>query len=182
MLKHRLGLLALTLFLAVAPPSHRLAAASAAQHDWDCPYEEQRRGLPRPAMRRCPSRSKAIPPRDRCSTADGAAVVPALGGDVLERLGDQLAAVVDAVKRDEAAHARALGGAEQGLVERLEPAAQDFRTDGACRPRRPGSGCPRLMRPAGSLASSSSRSRSASASDLRSARGACSVGATKSRA
>jgi hypothetical protein len=43
MLKHRLGLLALTLFLVVAPTSHRLAAASAAQHDWDCPYEERAR-------------------------------------------------------------------------------------------------------------------------------------------
>ena len=50
--------------------------------------------------------------------------VHALGCDALQRLGDQLAAVVDSVERDEAAHARALAGAEQGLVKRLEPAAQ----------------------------------------------------------
>src|SRR3954449_9305000 len=43
-----------------------------------------------------------------------------------KRFGNQAAAVVDAVQRDEAAHARALRGAEQGLVERLEPAAQRF--------------------------------------------------------
>ena len=42
MLKHRLGLLALTLVLVAAPVSHRLAA-SAAAHEWACPYEERAR-------------------------------------------------------------------------------------------------------------------------------------------
>jgi hypothetical protein len=43
MLKHRLGLLALTLALVVAPVSHRLLAASATAHGWACPYEERAR-------------------------------------------------------------------------------------------------------------------------------------------
>ena len=43
---------------------------------------------------------------------------------VLKRFRDQSAAVVDPVKRDEAAHARSLAGSEQGFVQRLEPAAQ----------------------------------------------------------
>src|SRR5438309_8663080 len=50
------------------------------------------------------------------------ALVPAGGGS--ERFGDQAAAVLDAVEGDEAAHARALLAAEQGLVQRLEPVAQ----------------------------------------------------------
>src|SRR3546814_14441341 len=40
------------------------------------------------------------------------------------------AGVGDAVERDEAAHARALAGAEQRLVERLEPVAQAFEAAG----------------------------------------------------
>jgi hypothetical protein len=45
MLKHRLGLLALTAVLAAAPASvsHGFAAPTPAAHDWDCPYEEQAR-------------------------------------------------------------------------------------------------------------------------------------------
>ena len=45
MLMHRVGLLGLTLVLAVAPASvgHSFAAPSAAPHEWDCPYEEQAR-------------------------------------------------------------------------------------------------------------------------------------------
>ena len=43
MLKHRLGLLALTLVLVAAPVSHRVVAASATAHEWACPYEERAR-------------------------------------------------------------------------------------------------------------------------------------------
>jgi hypothetical protein len=43
-----------------------------------------------------------------------------------KRLGDEATAIVDAVQRDEAAHARALRRAEQRLVQRLEPVAQAF--------------------------------------------------------
>src|SRR5687768_4059129 len=42
----------------------------------------------------------------------------------VQRLGDELAAVRDAVEGDETAHAGALAGAEQGLVESAEPVAQ----------------------------------------------------------
>src|SRR5205823_2449570 len=50
-----------------------------------------------------------------------------LGKVILRQcFGDQLAAVANAVQRDEAAHPRALAGAEQGFVKRLEPAAQRF--------------------------------------------------------
>ena len=99
-----------------------------------------------------------------------------------QRLGDQAAAVVDAVERDEAAHARALAGAEQGFVERLEPAAQAFervaladfehlRLDVLGRRRRPGS-----------FASSASRSRSAAASIVGRRAALAASGTTKSRA
>ena len=47
-------------------------------------------------------------------------------GFARQRLGDQLPAVLDPVEGDEAAHARALAGAEQGFVLRLEPVAQDL--------------------------------------------------------
>src|SRR4029079_4712662 len=57
--------------------------------------------------------------------AEHAFGLDALGG-ALQRLGDQLAAVVDPVERDEAAHARALRGAEQGVGERVEPGAEGF--------------------------------------------------------
>jgi hypothetical protein len=43
MLKHRLGLLALTLVLVTAPVSHRVLASSATAHGWPCPYEERAR-------------------------------------------------------------------------------------------------------------------------------------------
>jgi hypothetical protein len=41
-------------------------------------------------------------------------------------LGDEVAAVVHPVERDEAAHAGALAAAEEGFVERLEPVAEGF--------------------------------------------------------
>src|SRR4051794_24709550 len=41
-----------------------------------------------------------------------------------QRLGDQLAAVVDPIERDEAAHSGALAGAEQGFVEGPKPVAK----------------------------------------------------------
>ena len=43
-----------------------------------------------------------------------------------QRLGDQFAAVADAVEGDEAAHSGALAGAQKHLVERLEPVAEGF--------------------------------------------------------
>src|SRR5687768_6993058 len=43
-----------------------------------------------------------------------------------QRLRDQLPTILDTIEGDEAAHAGALAGAEQRLVERLEPVAQAF--------------------------------------------------------
>ncbi len=91
--------------------------------------------LPRPGAEQ--RRAAAVDPRrqdrplDRAGEGRAAAKArPARHADSRlgrgQRLGDQLAAVVDAVKGDEAAHARALAGAEQGFVQRLEPAAQAF--------------------------------------------------------
>src|ERR671912_2506334 len=51
--------------------------------------------------------------------------IDALGG-VRQRFRYQLPAIVHAIERDEAAHARSLRGAEQGFVERLEPVTQAF--------------------------------------------------------
>src|SRR5438045_7811902 len=43
-----------------------------------------------------------------------------------KRLSDEPARILHPVERDEAAHAGALRGAEQGFVERLKPGAQRF--------------------------------------------------------
>src|SRR6185369_12620836 len=70
---------------------------------------------------RAPGPRKADPPRQ------GGAERPKrdrLFRGPRQRLRDQPATVGDAVERDEAAHARALGGAEQNFIERPEPVAQ----------------------------------------------------------
>ena len=100
-----------------------------------------------------PASAPARPPSER-----------GYGFDPLQRLGDQSPAVVDAVERDEAAHARALARSRAGSRRAPGTSRAGFRTGGACRPRRPASGCPRRSASAGSFASSASRSRSAAAS------------------
>ena len=60
-------------------------------------------------------------PRRRIAPATAVPPFPELKG---ERFGDELAAVIDAVERDEASHSRSLARSGQRFVKRLEPAAQ----------------------------------------------------------
>ena len=72
MLKHRLGLLALTAVLAAAPASvsHGFAAPALASHEWDCPYEEQAR-LAAAGYEALPVSTEGAPARRVCSSDPG---------------------------------------------------------------------------------------------------------------
>src|SRR5688572_14565468 len=97
-----------------------------------------RRARPEPKLDRKPigPAGKSIVPRSSSHQANRLAVKgisrslaftrsPTASGSVrCQGLGNQLAAVGDAVEGDEAAHARPLAGAEQDLVEGAEPVAQ----------------------------------------------------------
>src|SRR5690606_22920773 len=90
--------------------------------------------MPTPAARRTHGPSiRATGLSKGSNTSSPSGIAPGDGFRPLllprERLGDQLARVGHAVKRDEAAHTRALARAEQGLVERAKPVAKGSETE-----------------------------------------------------